>query len=211
MSGPVTRATEADLNQLSHVIAEAFTDLAPSRWLIADRDERQQLFPGYFRLLAAHALAGGVVHTTPGRDAAALWLPAGPGAPAGPGDYDQQLTTATGRRAGRFRFFEQTLDARHPAVAHWHLAILAVHPRAQNHGTGTALLRAGHQMTDADALPAYLEASDRRTRRLYLRHGYADHGMPLLLADGPLMYPMVREPRSPAAAPAAEPGRRTAG
>jgi GNAT superfamily N-acetyltransferase len=158
------------------------------------------------RLLPAarpRALAAGILRTTPRRDAAALWLPAGPGTPDGPGngstgDYDRQLAAVTGRRAGRFRFFDQTLDARHPPVAHWHLAILAVHPRAQGHGTGTALLRAGHQMTDADRLPCYLEASDRRTRRLYLRHGYGDHGMPLLLPDGPLMYPMVRDPRPPA-------------
>ena len=61
-------------------------------------------------------------------------------------------------------------------------------------------------------MAAYLEASDERTRRIYLRHGYADYGTPIQLpgssfahgddglpgqpADGPRMYPMVRRPKS---------------
>jgi hypothetical protein len=63
------------------VAAAAFHDLAPSRWLIADPEARSAIFPGYFRLILAHAMAAGLVHTTPGRDAVALWLPAGPGVP----------------------------------------------------------------------------------------------------------------------------------
>ena len=50
------------------------------------------------------------------------------------------------------------------------------------------------QARPADGIPAYLEASDERTRRIYLRHGYADYGSPIRLPDGPSMYPMTREP-----------------
>ena len=48
---------------------------------MADPADRRAIFPGYFGLLVEQALAGGVVHTTADRDAAALWLPGGPGAP----------------------------------------------------------------------------------------------------------------------------------
>ena len=41
------------------------------------------------------------------------------------------------------------------------------------------------QARPADGIPAYLEASDERTRRIYLRHGYADYGSPIRLPDGP--------------------------
>ena len=56
----------------------------------------------------------------------------------------------------------------------------------------------------ATGIAAYLEASDERTRDLYLRHGYTDHGESIELPDGPSMYPMVRIPglrsqRGPAA------------
>ena len=73
----VVRADAGDLDILSLVIAEAFADLPPSRWLIPLAAARREIFPGYFRLHVEHALADGVVHTTPGRTAAALWLPGG--------------------------------------------------------------------------------------------------------------------------------------
>jgi hypothetical protein len=41
---------------------------------------------------------------------------------------------------------------------------------------------------------AYLEASSRRARQLYLAHGYVDRGVPIQLPSGPAMYPMIRQP-----------------
>jgi len=64
---------------LSQVIADAFVDLAVSRWLVPDPAARRRIFPGYFRLSVEHALAGGIVCTTPGQDSVALWLPVGGG------------------------------------------------------------------------------------------------------------------------------------
>ena len=55
----------------------------------------------------------------------------------------------------------------HPAgVPHHHLAMLAVRPDRQGRGTGTTLLGRYHEILDRDVgVPAYLEASDLRTRR----------------------------------------------
>ena len=61
----VVRAEEADLDVLSQVIAEAFFDLAPSRWLIPDLAARRQILPGYFRLYVEHALADGLAAPPP--------------------------------------------------------------------------------------------------------------------------------------------------
>jgi hypothetical protein len=61
---------------------------------------------------------------------------------------------------------------------------------------GTAKL---NHILDEDAhAPAHLEASDQRTRQFYLDKDYSDHGPPIRLPGGPLMYPMMREPRPPA-------------
>jgi GNAT superfamily N-acetyltransferase len=195
----VIRADAADLEALSQVIADAFCDLAPSRWLIPDPAARREIFPGYFRLYAEDAMTAGVVHTTPGRDAAALWLPAGDDAAGQPADYAARLAAATSPWTDRFLAFDAALDQRHPAgIAHRHLAILAVRPDRQGQGTGTALLHAYHHRLDRDVhAPAYLEASDLRTRQVYLRHGYTDHGPPIRLPCGPAMYPMWREWREP--------------
>ncbi len=197
--GPVVPGEAADLGVLSQVIADAFHDLPPSRWLVPDQAARREIFPGYFRLYVEHAMASGVVHTTTDRTAAALWLPTGEN-PAGPAaDYGAQLAAATGPWIDRFLAFDATLDQHHPVgIPHHHLAILAVRPDHQGQGTGSLLLRAYHQTLDRhDGAPAYLEAADLRTRQLYLRHDYALRpGAPFYLPDGgPPMWPMWREPQ----------------
>jgi GNAT superfamily N-acetyltransferase len=194
----VIRAGEADIEVLSQVIADAFCDLAASRWLIADPGARREIFPGYFRLYVEHAIATGTVYTIPGRTAAALWVPVGGEGPHPPDDYGPRLAAATSRWLGRFQAFDLALDRHHPAgLPHHHLAILAVHPDSQGQGTGTALLNAHHAALDRDGMPAYLEASGLDTRRIYLRHGYILRpGAPIRLPDrGPQMWPMWREPQ----------------
>jgi GNAT superfamily N-acetyltransferase len=197
----VIQADPADLDALSQVVADAFHGLAPSRWLIADPAIRRRVFPGYFRLYVEHALTHGVVETTEDRTAAALWIPGDEDEPEPPDGYDARLRAATGRWIDRFLAFDAALDEHHPTgIPHHHLALLAVRPDRQGRGTGTALLRSYHEMLDnGPRAPAYLEASDLRTRRIYLRHGYADRGPPILLPGGPRMYPMWRQgrPRGP--------------
>jgi GNAT superfamily N-acetyltransferase len=189
----IIRATTADAPALAGVIAEAFLDLPPSRWLIPEPDARRRAYPGYFLLYVQHALDAGIVHTTPRRDAAALWLPSGSPPPPG---YPARLAAATTPWTSRFQKFDELLDSRHPASPpHRHLAILAVRPGAQGNGTGTALLAAYHHRLDQHGVPAYLEASAPRNRSLYQRHGYASHGPPIRLPDGTPMWPMWREPR----------------
>lgn len=191
----VVRAEEADVDTLSQVIADAFFDLAPSRWLVTDPATRREIFPGYFRIFVERALAAGEAQTTVDRSAVALWLPIGAQLPAPDPGYDQRLAAATGPWTGRFRLFDAALERRHPAGApHHHLAVIAVRPDRQGRGTGAALLRSHHAALDSAGLPAYLEASGLRSRRLYLSHGYCDHGQPICLTAGVLLYPMWRWP-----------------
>lgn len=209
MSGPdapadVISADEADAVVLSQVIADAFLDLPPSWWLIADQAVRRRVFPEYFRIFVEAALADGIVHTTQDRTAVAIWFPSGTGEPLPsddpsdePDDYLTRLTTVTQPWTSRFLAFDAAIESRHPPEpAHHHLAFLAVRPDRQGFGIGSALLLAHHEFLDQQArLPAYLEASAPRSRDFYLRHGYADLGPPNYLPDGgPLMYPMWREP-----------------
>src|ERR1017187_9550963 len=124
------------------------------------------------------------------------------GCPPGRNPRLRPRTTTSGwagrpaRWVGRFRVFDRALEDRHPAgSAHHRLAILAVRPDRQGHGIGGALLRAHHAALDSDGIPAYLEASDLRTRRLYRARGYTACGDPLAF-PGAEMYPMVRQPRA---------------
>jgi predicted N-acetyltransferase YhbS len=193
----VITAGPADTDALCQVIAEAFFHLPPSRWLIADPAARRAIFPAYFAIHVEHALATGIVHTTPDLTAAALWLPVTAAGPAPPARYDTRLAAATGRWHIAFTAFDATLDSHHPAgTAHHHLALLAVHPHHQGQGTGSLLLATHHAALDHDGIPAYLEAATKRSRRLYARHGYVVRSdAPIRLpSGGPAMWPMVREP-----------------
>ena len=205
----IVTATAADTDALSQVIADAFHDLPQSQWLIGDPAARRDILPGYFRILVEHALASGTVHTTPDRSAAALWIPIGADGASPPRDYAARLAEVTGPWADRFTAFDAALERHHPAnFAHHHLAILAVHPTRQRQGTGTALLRAYHQVLDQGLnLPAYLEAAQWRTRQLYRRHGYLPSGVFYLPDGGPPMFPMARPAqRLPAGLPVPGPG-----
>ena len=114
----VVPADVADAGALSQLIADAFHDLPQSCWLIPDQDARRAIMPGYFRIYVDHALANGVVHTTPGRAGVALWLPVGVHPPAPGPDYAARLAAATQPWTDRFRAFDATLDCHHPAAPH---------------------------------------------------------------------------------------------
>jgi GNAT superfamily N-acetyltransferase len=165
----VVRADDADAGRLSQVIADAFIDLPPARWLIADPVARRDIFPGYFLIFVEHALATGVVHTTTDRVAVALWLFAGDGHDAGPADYEARLAAQTRPWTDRFIAFDAALDQCHPVgVPHHYLAMMAVRPDRQGAGTGAWLLRSYHSEIDKqDGAPAYLEASAPRGAVLY--------------------------------------------
>lgn len=190
----IVAADYDDTRVLSCLIAEAFCDLAPSRWLIGDRAVRQAILPRYFQTHVLGALDEGRVDTNLNRTAAAVWLPR-----LGPSERDEQhdkeLAQITGQYFSRFLSFELELDQRHPAgICYDYLAFLAVRPDCQGRGIGSALLDAHHARLDQEGAMAYLEASDEGTRALYLRRGYTACGTPIQLPDGPVMYPMTRWP-----------------
>lgn len=58
------------------------------------------------------------------------------------------------------------------------------------------MIRAELERCDREGLPAYLEASSARSRRLYERLGFHFLGRAVALPDGPPMYPMWREPKA---------------
>lgn len=193
----IVRATRADADWVTDLIAEAFWPLDPCAWLVPGPAVRARILPRYFRIFVEHALTHGTVQITTDASAAAVWLPVGPDGPTEPMSYRDRLADAVGEYLERFEQFDQQLEKAHLAGEHHHLWLLAVHPDRQRTGLGTRLLTAYHEHLDRDGITAYLEASDAGTRQFYLKHGYRDHGdEPIRLPGGPLMHPMVRPPKS---------------
>lgn len=192
----ITTAAAGDLHVLSDLIAEAFFDLPPSSWLIPNTAARRVIFPSYFRIYLENGLANGLVYTTADWAGAAVWLPVGTEPKAPPNGYHERLASVTAPWTDQFLAFDAALEARYPVgQMHHHLALLGVRPERQGRGIGTALLQRHDDFLDRQKLPAYLEASSRASRRLYLRQGYEDCGLPIQLpADGPSLFPMWRAP-----------------
>ncbi|MGY0234119.1 GNAT family N-acetyltransferase [Longispora urticae] len=208
----ITRATATDVQNVSALIAEAFTQLDVCRYLVPDTAapqelcrnlgpddaERERVLGDYFRIYVEHAVAHGHIDLLGDGQAAAVWLPhrgvKGSTVPAIV-DHQQRLTAAVGGHLDRFEILEAYFDTRHTAIEaipHDHLALLAVHPDAQRRGLGSALLAHHHAELDREHLGAYLEAASEECRELYLRHDYADLGDPIVLPGGQRVFPMLR-------------------
>ncbi|MEF2552543.1 GNAT family N-acetyltransferase [Aurantimonas sp. A2-1-M11] len=67
--------------------------------------------------------------------------------------------------------------ALHPHEPHWYLPFIGVRAAAQGRGIGATLLAHGLARADRDGLPAYLEATSRRSVPLYRRFGFETIGV----------------------------------
>ncbi|GAA4253153.1 GNAT family N-acetyltransferase [Dactylosporangium darangshiense] len=183
--------------EITEVLVAAMSDGAVARWLMPDAALRRESSPAYFEIFAEHAVRCGEVYASvdpiDGKlSGVALWFPLTRALPP-PVDYDARLKEVTGPAFDRICVLDAALEAEHPLVPHHYLAFVAVRPDRQNLGIGSSLLARHHARLDRAALPAYLEANDPRNRELYLRHGYTSRA-PVLLPDGPPVWPMWRDP-----------------
>lgn len=88
-------------------------------------------------------------------------------------------------------------------MLHWYLPFVGVLSSQQRQGLGSALLAAVRKRCDADRMPASPEATSKRNRDLYLRHGFTvQHELDL--PEGSRLWALWREPQ-PREAPATPP------
>lgn len=201
MGGAVRHASATDRKRLAAVLAQAFADDPVWGHLIPvgarHRDHRLRWF--FAEELARSGREGGVWMSA-GGDSVAVWYPPGRWR-ASRGEMLRQgpvMAAVFGSGLALALRVQQRLYDRHPLAPHWYLALLATAPARQGTGLGAALLQPMLQHCDQHQLPAYLEATSRRSRRLYVRHGFEDLGQPLALpGGGPLVSPLWREPHQP--------------
>lgn len=75
-------------------------------------------------------------------------------------------------------------ERNHPREPHYYIHYMGVAKRLQRQGFGTALLRRTLDRCDREGLPAYLEASSRRSAALYERLGFVPMRRPPAAASG---------------------------
>jgi ribosomal protein S18 acetylase RimI-like enzyme len=192
----IRRAGEADRELIVHLLDEAFADDPVSAWVFPDEEYRRRV---HHRLMAAFTdvvLEEGWIDLAEDGTACALWLS------VPEGEHDDEEGPAELRRAvdpanERVERIGRLTAGIHPTDrAHAYLWMIGVAPDRQGAGLGTALVEHVLERCDRDGVPAYLEASNARSRALYERLGFAVLPDRVLdLPDGPRMWPMWREPR----------------
>ncbi|PGH52309.1 GNAT family N-acetyltransferase [Streptomyces sp. Ru87] len=199
----IRRAGAEDREWIASLLGEAFHEDPVSSWVFPEERRRRELHPRFFGVFLGAALAEGAVEVTEDRSAAALWLDvpavAEEDVPAAIAEDDEVAALMRKESDPENERAETVgrLTARvHPRLrAHRYLMLLGVEPDRQGQGLGSALLAPALRRCDAEGVPAYLEASNARSRALYEREGFRFTGRTVDLPGGPPMWPMWREPR----------------
>jgi len=190
-------ASAEDTEAMSHSMTSAFQDDPSFAWCIPDSAAREQQLPAFFRVVFDALVGLGQCYCTSNSSAASMWVP--------PGQEpltEEQAALLHGVfemvgavEAARFTALLELMESCHPRREHLYLWFLGVSTSVQNQGLGSTLLRSGLDWCDEFSLPAYLEATTDRNRRLYERHGF--HVTGELTADGsPPMWAMWRAPKN---------------
>lgn len=192
----IRAAGDGDREFVVRLLDEAFQGDPVSGWVFPDEVYRRATHHKLMGAFLDVVLAEGWVDIAEDGAACALWLSV-PADQHGDEDGPGQLREAVDPENERVELIGRLTAGIHPAGrAHEYLWMIAVAPGRQGEGLGTALIESVLDRCDREGIPAYLEASSARSRKLYERLGFELTGRPLDLPDGPQMWPMWREPRS---------------
>ncbi|MEX1664565.1 GNAT family N-acetyltransferase [Zhongshania arctica] len=195
--GSVRKLKANELRRFAEVLALAFNDDPPTRWILPDDNRRQALLAKGLHLWARKLwFPLGECLTTENVLGAAAWIP--------PGGWEisplrqllllPSMALVFGRSTTRVVSAILALEANHPKEAHFYLPFAGVIPEWQGKGLGTALLAPVLERCDSEGIPAYLEASSPTNRRLYERHGFVVTEEFSFGDDAPPLWRMWRAP-----------------
>ena len=157
------RAKPEDAGALARLFTVAFLNDPVMDWMARSGPRRSSgLEAFFFRLLCGRAIPAGEVWMSDDGAACAMWLP--PGIPALPVGIVAQLRLlplsvqlcGIGRLA-RAAALSAKMEKAHPREEHFYLFFMAVDPRFQGKGLGSAILEATLKHIDKADMSAYLE------------------------------------------------------
>jgi len=194
------RATANDAGQLSRLFASAFLSDPVMDWIARAGPKRAEGLERFFYwLLQVRAIPFGDVWMADDASVCAAWLP--PGTPASPGGFVEQmkllpmfLRLCGIPRMMRGQAMADAMEKHHPHEPHYYLAFIAVAPRFQGIGLGSAMMEANLARIGPTGIPCYLENSNPKNTRLYERCGFVARTNIAPSAAPPLLS-MWREPQ----------------
>jgi ribosomal protein S18 acetylase RimI-like enzyme len=187
-------ATQRDVDQCVALIVLAFSSDPAARWLYPDPSQFLTFFPRFVRAFGGKAFESGSAHLID-RSAAALWFP--PGVQPGEEELVELIKGSVPKSDQDIVFAVlEEMGGYHPKEPHWYLPLIGTDPTQQGNGHGSALLRHALALCDEQKMPAYLEATSRRSVPLYQRHGFEILGAIQVNSASPAITPMLRKPHS---------------
>ncbi|MBI5878610.1 MAG: GNAT family N-acetyltransferase [Chloroflexi bacterium] len=180
------RLNASHVEQAAGMFARAFhSDPLYCHFFPADRD-RERMLPAMFRFRLRYGLLAGEVYaSSPGMEAAAIWIPSqndhmtfGRMLRTGGLGVFLSAGSAARKRMQRAIRWAGEIHARQAGFPHWHLSPIATDPARQGKGYAGALIRAMLARLDAERVPCFLEAQTERNVPLYEHFGFkvVEHG-----------------------------------
>lgn len=191
------KATVGEAEALADLLAVALLDDPPNIWAFPNVRRRREILPDFLRIFVEASLRCDEAYTVDDLSAVCLWFPPGwETGEAQAASFERAVRQAAGEYAesGPLTIVGM-MGEHHPAERHYYLAFAATRPSLQGRGIGSALIRVVLDRCDAGGIPAYLEASAERNRRLYERLGFETR-VRIDLPHGPPLWGMWREPVS---------------
>ena len=141
------------------------------RWLYPEASDYLANFPGFLEAYAGKSIGAKTAWRLGQSSAVALWLP-----PHVDVDGDafvrHMIDTVAPEKHDDLVSVVTQMDAAHPLVPIWYLAILGVDLALQGHGLGAVLMAHVLEIVDGDHVPAHLDSSNPRNVPFYERHGF---------------------------------------
>lgn len=184
---------------MAEIAAAGFYEDPVMSWVFPDRSLRLEQLQLAFASLARRNLSRSGVIDMADDASVAIWL--APDPPPAPESTEppprRAIELFTPDVVERFAVLGAAMEANHPTDPHWYLHVLATVPERQGHGLGAQAIAAVLDRCDHHQRASYLESSNARNLPFYRRHGWVQTGE-IVIPDGPTLFPMWREPRSPA-------------
>jgi GNAT superfamily N-acetyltransferase len=196
VSTEIRKAAATQARLVAVPLAQAFFDDPVFSWITPDEARRRQMLPPVFELFAETMLVHDESYLA-GDAGSAIWVaPDQPPVPNEQADaFAERLAALAGPDSDRFFEAMELVDSHHPHGNYYFLQFLGVVPDRQGQGVGSALLAHTLERCDREGIPAYLDATSRRNKALYERHGFRAIG-DYAPAGGPTLWQMWREPEA---------------
>ena len=164
-----------------------------TRWAYPDSQQYIECFTRFVDVFIGPSLEHGTCDVAGDFFGVSFWLSADV-----PVDFESlevvvRETFDPRRRDELFSLFE-LMERFAPEGPHWHLGKIGVDPTRRRLGVGSRLMAQRLARCDEQALPAYLESSNRENVPFYERLGF-ELLSEIQVGSSPTLYPMLRRPR----------------